>query len=523
MDRQMEFVKMLEGKGVSVVTWFEEEGYHGMDLFVPHKTRDLLALLKEYVFSSGVDVSGAVLFQTRRCRQQKSILKNTGLRVGTRTAPHCQPSIDPFKELKIIYNSDDTLTRLNPHPCTTLSEHNFLSNQLIFIQDIPLSPTHKTCASTTLSHDFCSSMAIELPVVILSVDYRLAPECQLPTANYEDTVDALKWVRNQALNLDGENLLKDMINFSNCYLMGSSACGNIAYHANLQALSVDLEPLKIRGCILNQPYFSGMQTTKFEMRLINDEYFPLAVSDLIWELSKEYPDPDGDILKDKQMEFVEMLEGNGVSVVTWFEEEGYHGMDVTWLISQNMMLWETVQDVTLHTMQSDMMWELSLPKGSDWDHEYCNPMIEGRHHGWSSCSCLKVTLSMQPAETQKEILEPALTGTDNVLKASSTAKIKRVVVLSSITAVILNSNWPKNQIVDESCWSDKELREDTNQWGHNWYCLSKRLAESHTLEYGKKTGLDVVTACPSIIIGPMLQSKPNATGLFIHMMMKGTC
>lgn len=58
---------------------------------------------------------------------------------------------------------------------------------------------------------------------------------------------------------------------------------------------------------------------------------------------------------------------------------------------------------------------------------------------------------------QKELIEPAVTGTVNVLKACVEAKVHRVLYVSSGTAVFMNPNWPKDQVKDESCWSDKEF------------------------------------------------------------------
>lgn len=47
-------------------------------------------------------------------------------------------------------------------------------------------------------------------------------------------------------------------------------------------------------------------------------------------------------------------------------------------------------------------------------------------------------------------------GTLNVLKACSVMSIKRVVMVSSIGAVTMNPNWPKDRVMDEDCWSDIE-------------------------------------------------------------------
>ncbi|PIA25654.1 hypothetical protein AQUCO_10900005v1 [Aquilegia coerulea] len=106
-----------------------------------------------------------------------------------------------------------------------------------------------------------------------------------------------------------------------------------------------------------------------------------------------------------------------------------------------------------------------------------------------------------------EIIEPAVTA-------------RRLVIVSSISAVMYNSNWPKGQPMDEFCWSDKESCQTTKYGTYSWYYVSKTIAESQALEYAKNTGLEVVTVCPSIIIGPMLQSTMNASSLFIYLMLK---
>ncbi|KAK9164771.1 hypothetical protein Syun_005673 [Stephania yunnanensis] len=45
--------------------------------------------------------------------------------------------------------------------------------------------------------------------------------------------------------------------------------------------------------------------------------------------------------------------------------------------------------------------------------------------------------------------------------------------------------------------------------GYNWYSLAKTEAESLAFEYAAENGIDVVTVCPSLIIGPMLQPTMN--------------
>lgn len=63
---------------------------------------------------------------------------------------------------------------------------------------------------------------------------------------------------------------------------------------------------------------------------------------------------------------------------------------------------------------------------------------------------------------QVELVEPAVKGTLNVLKACSEANVKRVVFVSSVAAIVFNPDWPKGRAKDESCWSDKEYCKRTN-------------------------------------------------------------
>ncbi|KAK4782195.1 hypothetical protein SAY86_016297 [Trapa natans] len=105
-----------------------------------------------------------------------------------------------------------------------------------------------------------------------------------------------------------------------------------------------------------------------------------------------------------------------------------------------------------------------------------------------------------PADPEVELLEPAIKGTLNVLRACSDAHAKRVVYVSSTSAVLLNPGWPKDRVKDESCWSDKEHCRAMERW----YVLAKTEAESAAFEYGKQKGLDVVSVNPGYVLGPVM-------------------
>lgn len=51
-------------------------------------------------------------------------------------------------------------------------------------------------ATTVVFHNFCNDIASQIPAIVVSVEYRLAPEYRLPAA-FDDAMFALKWARQQ--------------------------------------------------------------------------------------------------------------------------------------------------------------------------------------------------------------------------------------------------------------------------------------------------------------------------------------
>uniref|UniRef100_A0ACD5ZC16 Uncharacterized protein n=1 Tax=Avena sativa TaxID=4498 RepID=A0ACD5ZC16_AVESA len=126
-------------------------------------------------------------------------------------------------------------------------------------------------------------------------------------------------------------------------------------------------------------------------------------------------------------------------------------------------------------------------------------------------------LASSTPNPEVDLLAPAVTGTMNVLKACSEANVKRVVMVSSVAAVMVNPSWPEGKPMDEGCWSDVDYCRTTE----NWYYLSKTLAELEAFDYSMISGLDVVTVCPSLVIGPLLQPTVNASSSIIVDFLKG--
>ncbi|CAN4077813.1 unnamed protein product [Withania somnifera] len=128
---------------------------------------------------------------------------------------------------------------------------------------------------------FCQGLAEKVGAMVIALEFRLAPENRLPAA-YDDAIDGLYWVKSTQ-----DEWVRDYADLSNVYLFGSSAGGNIAYHAGLQVATKyeELEPVKINGLILHQPYFSGKNRTESEEKLKDDQFLPLHAIDKMFDLS----------------------------------------------------------------------------------------------------------------------------------------------------------------------------------------------------------------------------------------------
>lgn len=76
--------------------------------------------------------------------------------------------------------------------------------------------------------EVCRRFARKIPAVVVSVNYRLAPEHRYP-AQYDDGYDVLKFLDEQR-----HVILPENADLSRCFLAGDSAGGNLAHHVTLQ-------------------------------------------------------------------------------------------------------------------------------------------------------------------------------------------------------------------------------------------------------------------------------------------------
>eukprot|EP00250_Pteridium_aquilinum_P019005 c24250_g2_i1 orf=42-1013(+) len=122
-------------------------------------------------------------------------------------------------------------------------------------------------------------------------------------------------------------------------------------------------------------------------------------------------------------------------------------------------------------------------------------------------------------DPQKDLIDPALKGTINVLNACAKAKsVRRVVLTSSIAAVLCTPSRKPEDVVDERFYSDADYCRQNNLW----YPLSKTEAEHEAWKFSKAHGLDLVTINPVMVVGPLLQPTLNTSSGIVLRYMDGT-
>jgi len=110
---------------------------------------------------------------------------------------------------------------------------------------------------------------------------------------------------------------------------------------------------------------------------------------------------------------------------------------------------------------------------------------------------------VQVSNPQRDLIDPAVNGTVNVLNAANKSeKVKRVVLTSSVAAVLGNHDDKPNHVYNEDDWNMSSNIQNSP------YQFSKRLAEEKAWEMVKvQSKYDLVTINPSLVVGPTLSSN----------------
>lgn len=115
----------------------------------------------------------------------------------------------------------------------------------------------------------------------------------------------------------------------------------------------------------------------------------------------------------------------------------------------------------------------------------------------------------QPRDPQ-ELIRPAVEGTRRALLAAARAGVRRIVLTSSVVAVVTPG---ASKVHDEDDWLDPEGP------GVAAYDASKTLAERAAWEIARTEGLALTAVNPSLVLGPLLdRASGTSVGLVLRLL-----
>ncbi|CAO2193725.1 unnamed protein product [Urochloa humidicola] len=139
-------------------------------------------------------------------------------------------------------------------------------------------------------HSCCQRFAADLPAVVLSVQYRLAPEHRLPVA-IDDGATFLSWLRAQAALAGGsaaaEPWLAESADFARTFVAGVSAGANLAHHVVVQVAAGKLavDPVRVAGYVLFSAFFGSVERVATESAPPPGVSLTVETTDKFWRLA----------------------------------------------------------------------------------------------------------------------------------------------------------------------------------------------------------------------------------------------
>ena len=140
-------------------------------------------------------------------------------------------------------------------------------------------------------------------------------------------------------------------------------------------------------------------------------------------------------------------------------------------------------------------------------------LLKDGSYGEAMQGCSVVFHTASPFTTdikdpQKELIDPALLGTRNVLEeAKKTESVKRVVVTSSCAAIYTDAadcGTAPGGVLTENVWNT------TASLDYQPYSYSKLLAEREAWKIAEGASFKLVTVNPSLVMGPAIGGKPTS-------------
>lgn len=143
-------------------------------------------------------------------------------------------------------------------------------------------------------------------------------------------------------------------------------------------------------------------------------------------------------------------------------------------------------------------------------------MVEGSFDAcFTGCSAVLHVASpftLGSDDPQKEIIDPAVKGTLNVLESCKRVGVKRVVLTSSCAAIVEHDTAINPEKYEGKVWTEKDWN-TTATLENAPYPLSKVLAEKAAWEFCEKNDIILTTICPNFVMGPPLSTRGDSTSV----------
>ncbi len=116
----------------------------------------------------------------------------------------------------------------------------------------------------------------------------------------------------------------------------------------------------------------------------------------------------------------------------------------------------------------------------------------------------------QPKDPQ-ELIRPAVEGTRRALSAAADAGVTRVVLTSSVAAIL---NPGSRELRDETSWLDPDAP------GVTPYYASKALAERAAWDLARERGLRLTAINPALVLGPLLDRQSGTSVSLVQRLLR---
>ena len=122
-------------------------------------------------------------------------------------------------------------------------------------------------------------------------------------------------------------------------------------------------------------------------------------------------------------------------------------------------------------------------------------------------------LPIRPPRDEAELVEPARDGTLRVLRAAARAGVARVVVTSSMAAVLSGHARTADRVFTEDDWSDLAGTMPAYSRGKT---LAEQAAWAYAAQLPPDRRFELVTINPSFVLGPSLSGAANASNEIVR-------